>query len=47
MDAVYRRDLIRVTVVGLLFSAALVKPSRVDAEIESLRGTIKRMLRGG
>jgi AcrR family transcriptional regulator len=47
MDAVYRRDLIRVTVVGLLFSAALVKPSRVDAEIESLRGTIKRMLKGG
>ena len=45
--AVYRRDLIRVTVVGLLFSAALVKHSRVDAEIDSLRRTIKRMLAGG
>ena len=43
-DPGYRRDLIRVTVVGLLFSAALAKPSRIDEEIDSLRRTIKRML---
>lgn len=41
-----RRSLIRLTIVGVLFSAALAEPSRVDAEIDSLRRTITFMLRG-
>ncbi len=41
-----RRSLIRLTVVGVLFSAALAEPSRVDAEIDSLKRTITFMLRG-
>jgi AcrR family transcriptional regulator len=41
-----RRSLIRLTVVGVLFSAALADPSRVDAEIDSLKRTITFMLRG-
>ena len=41
-----RRSLIRLTVVGVLFSAALAAPSRVDAEIDSLKRTITFMLRG-
>ena len=35
-----RRSLIRVTVFGVLFSAALAEPSRVDAEIDRLRRMI-------
>jgi AcrR family transcriptional regulator len=42
-----RRSLIRVTVVGILFSAALAEPSRVDEEIDGLRRTIQLMLAGG
>ncbi|MGA2481090.1 MAG: hypothetical protein ABSG63_20290, partial [Spirochaetia bacterium] len=46
LDPARRRSLIRVTVVGLLFSAALAEPSRVDEEIEGLRRTILLMLAG-
>jgi len=46
-DPEHRRSLIRVTVVGVLFSAALADPSRVDAEIDRLKRTISLMLSGG
>ena len=41
-----RRSLIRVTVFGVLFSAALAEPSRVDAEIDRLRRMIALRLSG-
>ena len=43
----HRRSLIRVTVVGILFSTALAEPSRVDEEIDSLKRMIALMLSGG
>ena len=46
-DPAHRRSLIRVIVVGVLFSAALAEPSRVDAEIDGLKRTITLMLAGG
>jgi AcrR family transcriptional regulator len=46
-DPAHRRSLIRVTVVGVLFSAALAEPSRVDEEIDGLKQTITLMLSGG
>ena len=46
-DPAHRRSLIRVTVVGVLFSAALAEPSRVDEEIDSLKRMIALMLLGG
>ncbi len=45
-DSEYWRSLIRVTVFGVLFSAALAEPSRVDAEIASLRRMIALRLSG-
>jgi AcrR family transcriptional regulator len=47
METAQRRSLIRVTVVGLLFSAALVEPARVDAEIDGLKRMVLLMLAGG
>jgi AcrR family transcriptional regulator len=44
LEAVQRRATIRITVVGVLFSAALAKPSRLDAEIEALRNTVERIV---
>jgi AcrR family transcriptional regulator len=38
-----RRFLIRVTVIGVLFSAALAEPAQVDREIDQLKETIIRM----
>jgi AcrR family transcriptional regulator len=46
-DPANRRSLIRVTVVGVLFSAALAEPSHVDEEIDSLKRMIALMLSGG
>jgi AcrR family transcriptional regulator len=46
-DPAHRRSLIRVTIVGVLFSAALAEPSRVDAEIDGLKRMITLMLAGG
>jgi AcrR family transcriptional regulator len=46
-DPARRRSLIKVTVVGVLFSAALAEPSRVDEEIDSLKRMIALMLSGG
>lgn len=46
-DSEHRRSLIRVTVLGVLFSAALAEPSRVDAEIDTLRRMIVHRLSGG
>ena len=43
----HRRSLIRVTVVGLRFSAALAEPARVDEEIDGLKRMILQMLSGG
>lgn len=45
-DSVQRQAMIRVTLVGVLFSAALAEPSRVDAEIEELKRMIVHMLSG-
>jgi AcrR family transcriptional regulator len=42
-----RRAMIRVIVVGVMFSAALADPARVDAQIDELRRTIARTLAGG
>ena len=44
LDAVQRRATIRITVVGVLFSAALAKPSRIDVEIGALRKTVEGIL---
>jgi AcrR family transcriptional regulator len=46
-DSVQRRFLIRVTVIGVLFSAALAEPGDVDKEIDLLKATIIRMVSGG
>ena len=45
-DPAQRRFLIRVTVIGVLFSAALAEPGDVDREIDLLKGTIIRMVGG-
>jgi AcrR family transcriptional regulator len=46
-DGERRRALIRVIVVGVLFSAAMADPSRVDDEMEALKRTILVMISGG
>jgi hypothetical protein len=46
-DPVQQRFLIRVTVIGVLFSAALAEPAQVDKEIDTLKDTIIRMVTGG
>jgi AcrR family transcriptional regulator len=46
-DPAQRRALIRITVVGALFSAALADPERVDAEIDGLKRVISHMISGG
>jgi AcrR family transcriptional regulator len=43
-DPEQRRSLIRLTVVGVLFTAALADPLRVDAEIDGLRRTISLLI---
>ena len=45
-DPSQRRFLIRVTVIGVLFSAALAEPGAVDKEIDTLKDTIIRMVAG-
>ena len=47
MDPAQQRFLIRVTVIGVLFSAALAEPAQVDKEIDTLKDTIIRMVAGG
>ena len=47
VDSEHRRALIKVTVLGVLFSAALAEPSQVDAEIDTLRRMIAHRLSGG
>ncbi len=42
-----RRALIRLTVVGVLFSAALADPKCTDSEIEGLKRSVMAMLSGG
>jgi AcrR family transcriptional regulator len=42
-----RSELVRITVLGVLFSAAMAPPSRVDAEIDELKATVTAMLGGG
>ena len=46
-DPARRSQLVRVTVLGVLFSAAMAEPSRVDAEIDALKRAITEMLGGG
>jgi AcrR family transcriptional regulator len=45
-DPARRRFLIRVTVIGVLFSAALAEPGEVDKEIDTLKETIVKMVTG-
>ncbi len=47
LDPGLRGSLVRLTVVGVLFSAALARPSSVEREIGALRKTVTRMLNGG
>jgi AcrR family transcriptional regulator len=47
VDPAQQRFLIRVTVLGVLFSAALAEPGQVDDEIDLLKDTIVRMVAGG
>lgn len=46
-DPARQRFLIRVTVSGVLFSAALAEPGQVDREIDLLKDTIIRMVAAG
>jgi hypothetical protein len=46
-DPAQQRFLIRVTVIGVLFSAALAEPAQVDREIDQLKETIIRMVAEG
>jgi AcrR family transcriptional regulator len=46
LEPPHRQTLLRVTLVGLLFSAALAEPARVDAEIDELKRMIGLMLSG-
>jgi AcrR family transcriptional regulator len=46
LDQAQRRAAIRLTLVGVLFSAALAKPPRIDVEIGALRKTVERILWG-
>ncbi len=47
IDAARRRSLIRITVVGVMFSAALARPDSVEREIDGLKKTVALMLVGG
>jgi AcrR family transcriptional regulator len=38
------KTMIRVTVIGIMFSAALAAPERTDAELASLKSTVRRIL---
>ena len=46
-DPAVRRSFVRTTVVGVLFSAALAKPDRVEEEIDDLKRTVTLLLAGG
>jgi hypothetical protein len=43
-DSEARRAFIRITVLGVLFSAALAEPSRTDAEIRRLKKAVRLLL---
>ena len=45
-DARQRRSLIKITVVGVLFSVALAEPANVDKEIRALQRAIAERLSG-
>jgi hypothetical protein len=47
VDPSLRKILVRTTVLGVLFSAALAKPERVEEEIDDLRRTVTLLLAGG
>ena len=47
VDATSRRSSIRFTVIGVLFSAALAQPDRVEQEMAGLRKTVMGMLSVG
>jgi AcrR family transcriptional regulator len=47
VDPALRRSVIRFTVIGVLFSAALAKPDRVEREMDGLRKTVTGMLAAG
>ena len=44
LDPAQRRAAIRITLVGVLFSAALAKPQRIDAEIGALKKAVERIV---
>jgi AcrR family transcriptional regulator len=43
-DGARRKTMIRVTVIGIMFSAALAAPERTDAELAFLKSAVRRML---
>jgi AcrR family transcriptional regulator len=47
VDLTVRNVFLRTTVVGVLFSAALAKPDRVEEEIDGLKRTVSVLLAGG
>jgi AcrR family transcriptional regulator len=46
-DPAIRRSFVRTTIVGVLFSAALARPDRVDEEIDDLKRTVTLLVAGG
>ncbi len=47
IDISVRGPFVRTTVVGVLFSAAMAKPDRVEKEIDDLKRTVTMLLAGG
>jgi AcrR family transcriptional regulator len=47
IDPSFHKTFVRTTVVGVLFSAAMAKPDRVDEEIDDLKRTVTLLLAGG
>jgi AcrR family transcriptional regulator len=47
IDPSLRRSFVKTTVVGVLFSAAMARPDRVDEEIDNLKRTVSLLLAGG
>ncbi|HEY9594685.1 MAG TPA: TetR/AcrR family transcriptional regulator [Spirochaetia bacterium] len=47
VDTRHRRLMVKVTVIGVLFTAAMADPAAVDAEIDRLKAGISAMVFGG
>lgn len=47
VDTRHRRLVVKVTVIGVLFAAAMADPADVDAEIDRLKAGVSAMVFGG